>query len=79
MLGLAIGTGLEQGLGTVFGVISKLSFRVRGRLRVKFRPAFLARIRVSPGIVAKARFRFMVRIGIRVCVWGNESLTLEFV
>lgn len=72
MLGLVIGTGLELGLGTVFGVISKLSFRVRGRLRVKFRAAFLARVRVIPGIVAKATFRFMVRIGIRVCLGYGE-------
>lgn len=39
---------------------------------------FLIGLLISPGIVAKASFRFMVRIGIRVCVWGMESLTLEF-
>lgn len=45
---------------------------------VKFRPECLDRVIISPGSVAKARFRFMVRIGIRVCVWCMESLTLEF-
>lgn len=45
---------------------------------VKFRPEFLDRVIISPGIVAKAWFRFIVRIGIRVCVWCMESLTLEF-
>lgn len=56
MLGLAIGTGLALGFRTVFGVISKFSFRVRGRLRVKFRAAFVVRVRVSPEVMAKARF-----------------------
>lgn len=43
MLALAKGI-VRAGLGTVFGVIPKLSFRVRGRHGVKFRSEFLDRV-----------------------------------